>query len=192
MRSSTSANANGISGKLTNIPELGTFYLDVARGSPLEPYIGFGVGASFVSLKGGSPSAGQIDSSTRVFAFQPIIGANYYVTDQIAVGLQYRYFKTVDRWLNAASGQRFSFSNAAHIVLASLTYHFFAPTAAQAAEAPAPPPNGMREPVPALGLALAPEMIAPWRVRRRICISSSSISIRRSSPPPAGARPKRS
>ena len=47
-------------------------------------------------------------------------------------------------------------------MLASLTYHFFAPTAAQAAEAPAaPPPNGMREPVPALGLALAPEMIAP-------------------------------
>jgi OmpA-OmpF porin, OOP family len=44
-------------------------------------------------------------------------------------------------------------------VLASLTYHFFAP-AAQAAEAPAvPPPNAIREPVPALGLA--PEATAP-------------------------------
>lgn len=162
MRSSTSANANGVSGRLTNIPAMANFYLDIASGSPFEPYIGFGIGASFVSLKGGSPSAGQIDSSTRVLAFQPIIGANYYVTDQVAVGVQYRYFKTVDPWLNAASGQRFSFTNAAHVVLASLTYHFFAPTAAKAAEAPAaPPPNGMREPVPALGLALAPEKIAP-------------------------------
>jgi outer membrane protein OmpA-like peptidoglycan-associated protein len=163
MRSSTSANANGVSGKLTNIPAMVNMYLDIASGAPLEPYVGFGLGASFVSVKGASPSAGQIDSSTRVLAFQPIIGANYDVTDQVAVGLQYRYFKTVNPWFNTASGQRFSFANSAHVVLASLTYHFFAPTAAKAAEATvaAPPPNGMREPVPALGLALAPEKIAP-------------------------------
>jgi len=160
MRASTSANANGISGKLTNIPAMANVYLDIASGSRFEPYIGFGLGASFVSLKGTSPSAGRIDSSTHVFAFQPIIGANYNITDQIAVGLQYRYFRTVDPWLNTASGQRFSFTNSAHIVMASLTYHFFAPSAAKAAEAPAtPPPTGMRQPLPAL--ALAPEAIAP-------------------------------
>ena len=161
MRSSTSGNVGGISGRLTNIPAMANVYLDINNGSRLEPYIGFGLGASFVSLKGATASAGQIDSSTRVFAFQPIVGVNYNMTDQIAIGLQYRYFKTVDPWLNTASGQRFSFSNSAHVVLASLTYHFFAP-AAQAADAPAvPPPNAIREPVPALGLALAPEATAP-------------------------------
>jgi outer membrane protein OmpA-like peptidoglycan-associated protein len=162
MRGAMSANTNGISGRLTNIPAMANVYLDIPTGSRLEPYIGFGVGASFVSLKGTSPSAGQIDSSAHVFAFQPIIGANYFVTDQLAVGLQYHYFKTVDPSLNAASDQRFSFTNAAHVVLASLTYHFVALSETQAAEAPAtPPPAGMRQPLPALGLALAPEAIAP-------------------------------
>ena len=160
LRAATSANANGVSGRLTNIPAMANLYLDIVTGSRLEPYIGFGVGASFVSLKGTSPSAGRIDSSTHAFAFQPIIGANYYVTDQIAVGLQYRFLKTVDPWLSTASGQLFSFTNSAHVVLASLTYHFFAPTTAKAAEAPAtPPPPDIREPLPAL--ALAPEAIAP-------------------------------
>jgi len=162
MEAGTSANANGISGKLRNIPAMANFYLDMASGSRLEPYIGFGLGLSFVNLKGTSPSAGRIDSSAHAFAFQPIVGANYYVTDQIAVGLQYRYFKTVDPWLTTASGQRFSLTNSAHVVLASLTYHFFAPTASHAEAAPAPPPpSGMREPLPALGLALAPEAVAP-------------------------------
>jgi outer membrane protein OmpA-like peptidoglycan-associated protein len=157
MRSATSANANGISGHLTNIPAMANVYFDIDTGGKLEPYIGLGVGASFVSLKGATASAGQINSSTRVLAFQPIVGVNYNMTDQISVGLQYRYFKTADASFGTASGQRFSFSNSAHVVLATLTYHFFA-RQAKAAEAAsnAAPPNAIREPVPALGLALAP------------------------------------
>jgi outer membrane protein OmpA-like peptidoglycan-associated protein len=151
MRSATSRNANGISGRLTNIPAMANVYLDINSGSKLEPYVGFGLGVSFVSLKGAT-SAGQIDSSARAFAFQPIVGVNYNMTDQVGIGLQYRYFKTVDPWLNNASGQRFSFSNSAHVVLATLTYHFFAP-AAKAAEASAAPPAPIRDPAPGLALA---------------------------------------
>jgi outer membrane protein OmpA-like peptidoglycan-associated protein len=45
--------------------------------------------------------------------------------------------------------------------MATLTYRFLAPEA-KAADIPAPPtPQGMREPVPALGLALAPQAVAP-------------------------------
>ena len=161
MRASTSANANGVSGRLTNVPVMANFYLDIASGSRLEPFVGFGLGASFVSLKGNSPSAGPINSSTHAFAFQPIVGVNYNVTDQIAVGLQYRYFKTVDPWLSTASGQRVSFKNAAHIVLASLTYHFFAAAPKPPDAAPASPPQTMRAPVPALGLALPAQAAVP-------------------------------
>ena len=161
MRSATSANANGVSGRLTNIPVMANFYLDIANGSRIEPFVGFGLGASFVSLKGTSPSAGPIDSSAHAFAFQPIVGVNYNVTDRIAVGLQYRYFKTVDPWLSTASGQRVSFKNSAHVVLASLTYHFFAPAAKPPEATSAPPPQAIREPAPALGLALAAHAGAP-------------------------------
>jgi outer membrane protein OmpA-like peptidoglycan-associated protein/opacity protein-like surface antigen len=164
MRSPTSGNAGGISGRLTNIPAMANVYLDINSGGKLEPYVGFGFGASFVSLKGSTASAGQIDSSTHVFAFQPILGVNYNMTDQVAVGLQYRYFKTVDPWLTTGGGQRFSFSNSSHIVLATLTYHFLAPQA-KAAEMPAAPTApGMRKPVPALGLALAPAAHQPAHV----------------------------
>jgi OmpA-OmpF porin, OOP family len=149
MHAGSSSNFNGVSGKLTNIPAMANFYYDVPLASRLEPYIGFGVGASLVTLKGTAPSVGSIDSSTHVFAFQPIVGANYNVTDQVALGLQYRYFRTLDPSLTAASGQHFSFRNAAHVFLAGLTYHFFPPT-------PAPQPSsGIREPAPTLGLALA-------------------------------------
>ena len=56
-------------GKLTNIPAMANFYFDFASSSRFEPYIGFGLGVSFLSLKGTSPSAGPINSSTRAFAF---------------------------------------------------------------------------------------------------------------------------
>ncbi|HEX3972062.1 MAG TPA: OmpA family protein, partial [Stellaceae bacterium] len=162
MRSATSGNANGISGHLTNVPAMANVYFDIDTGGKLEPYIGFGLGASFVSLKGRTASAGRIDSSTHVLAFQPIVGVNYNMTDQIAVGLQYRYFKTVDPWISTASGQRVSFSNSAHVVLATLTYHFFAAQTQAAEASPAvASPNPIREPVPALGLALAPAAVAP-------------------------------
>ena len=162
MRSKISGSAPSLSGHLRNIPIMANGFLDFVNGTRLEPYVGFGLGMTMINLKAtGSGGTSLINASTRAFAFQPIIGVNLALTDQITAGVQYRYFKSVDAWLGATGGQRIEISNSANIVLATLTYHFFAP------KAPTPPAPvtepALAMPQPALATytpAMAPAPIA--------------------------------
>lgn len=136
-------------------------FLDIVNGSRIEPYVGFGLGMTMLSIHATGASGTLVNASTHTFAFQPMIGVNLALTDQLTAGLQYRYFKSVDAWLGANNGQRIEVSNSANIVLATLTYHFFAPRAAPASGAATEP--ALATPAPALATtapAMAPAAVA--------------------------------
>ncbi|HEY1506373.1 MAG TPA: OmpA family protein [Stellaceae bacterium] len=115
---------------------------DFRTGTPFVPYIGIGVGMASVSLDsfsvGGRPLS---DSNDVVFAYQPMVGVRYHVTDAIAIGAEYRYFATVDPTFKDSTGVKFTGRIESHNVLANLSVFFGAPPAPpQPAVAPAPVP----------------------------------------------------
>lgn len=149
MHSSVKSGSPALTGAVQNIPVMLNAYVDWANGTPFTPYIGIGMGFTAMTLTANGAAGRFIDSSQRVFAFQPIVGVDYAVTDQLAVGLQYRYFRSVQPGLATTGGARFSIDNASHNVLATLTYRFFAP-------APPPPAEAAPAPAPAAATTIAP------------------------------------
>jgi OOP family OmpA-OmpF porin len=142
MRSTLKSSAASLTGKLENIPVMANGFIDFDNETRVAPYIGLGVGMSIVSLETTATGGGAlVNSTTHVFAFQPIIGVNIKLTDRLTAGLQYRYFKTADPGFRAQGGQKLSINNSSNIVLATLTFHFFAPAkATPAAIVDATPP----------------------------------------------------
>jgi OmpA-OmpF porin, OOP family len=134
------------SGKVRVLDGMINAYWDFRTGTPFVPYIGIGVGAAHASLDnfavGGQPLS---NSSDTVFAYQPMVGVRYHVTDAIAIGVEYRYFATVQPTFKDSSGQPFKGRIESHNVLANLSYFFGAPPVGPApqivpAVAPPPPP----------------------------------------------------
>jgi OmpA-OmpF porin, OOP family len=67
-------------------------------GLPIIPHIGIGVGDVLLRTSGVSTFAGNaaINGHSNVVGYQGIIGAEYPVTDNLKVGLEYRYIGTSD------------------------------------------------------------------------------------------------
>jgi OmpA-OmpF porin, OOP family len=127
-------------------------YWDFRTGTPFVPYIGIGVGAARASLDSFSVAGKPLsNSSDTVFAYQPMVGVRFLVTDNIALGVEYRYFATVQPTFKDSSGQPFKGRIESHNVLANLSYFFGAPPAAPApvvAPAPVPAPVAVVVPPP--------------------------------------------
>jgi len=140
----TGANTGG-TGTVHIIDGMVNTYWDFRTGTPFVPYIGVGVGMAHVSLDNfavaGHPLA---NSSDTVFAYQPMVGVRYHITDALALGVEYRYFATVDPTFKDSTGVKFTGRVESHNVLANLSFFFGAPPAspiaAQPAVAPAPAP----------------------------------------------------
>jgi OOP family OmpA-OmpF porin len=159
MRAKISGSAPALSGHMQNIPIMANGFLDIVNGSRIEPYVGFGLGMTMLSIHATGASGTLVNASTHAFAFQPMIGVNLALTDRLTAGLQYRYFKSVNAWLGTNNGQRIEVSNSANIVLATLTYHFFAPKAAPASGATTEPALATTAPMPPAAIAKpAPHM----------------------------------
>lgn len=98
-----------------------------------------------------------IDDSATDFAWQLIGGARLAVTDNLDLGVKYRYFVIDGFELNAANGAPIEADFKSHSVLASLTYNFggsstpapvVAPPPAPVAAPPPPPPAPPPPPPP--------------------------------------------
>lgn len=152
-----------LTGRIENIPVMANLLYDFDTGTALTPYLGVGIGFSVLTLHNISTGGAQLfDTSQFVFAYQPMVGVNYALTDQLALGLQYRYFATANVVLRDAAGHDFAIRSTSHNVLASLTYYFEPPqqpTAAPASEAAAP----SLTPVAAPSLTPAPVVKSPPR-----------------------------
>ena len=142
--------AGSSSGEVHNTATMVNALWDLRTGTFIVPYIGIGVGASYVTLDNVTRNGALLsDSSQTVFAYQPMIGVNFQLTDQLALGVQYRYFATVDPSFNYAPGGKLGLKNSSHNVLAGLTWSFGVPAA--------PPPSA---PAPAV-YQLPPPLINP-------------------------------
>ncbi|MDE2165773.1 MAG: OmpA family protein [Alphaproteobacteria bacterium] len=138
------ATASSVSGSVKNTSAMVRALWDLRTGTNFVPYIGIGVGASHVTLDNVRANGTALsNSSDTVFAYEPIVGLNYLITPNLALGLEYRYFATVDPTFAYTPGGRLGLKNESHNVLASLTWYFGVPepTPAMQPGPPAPPPQ---------------------------------------------------
>lgn len=181
------------SGKVRVLDGMVNTYWDFRTGTPFVPYIGIGIGAARDSLDnfqvGGHPLS---NSSDVEFAYQPMVGVRYLITDAIAVGVEYRYFATVDPTFKDSSGQPFKGRIESHNVLANLSYFFGAPPAGpapQAAAAPPPPQAAPAPPPPAANpVSIIPPAGPPAAVEPARQIFVVFFELDRASMTPAGRR----
>ena len=97
-------------------------YYDFENSSALTPYLGVGIGAAHVEIKNASLLGYSIpgkDKDTE-FAYQFIAGIDYSVSQQMMVGLSYRYFGTSD--LKFEGDQEIEYGT--HNILASIRFNF--------------------------------------------------------------------
>jgi len=139
------------SGMLNGLVEFG-------KDDGFQIFAGGGVGFANLSLPVEVAGVGTvIDDDTTDFAWQLLAGARVALSDNVDLGVKYRYFVADDFGLEAANGRSIVADYSAHSVLASLTYNFGgraepAPVIAQPAPPPpvviAPPPRPTPPPMP--------------------------------------------
>lgn len=118
---------------------------------------GGGVGGANLRLPVEVAGVGTvIDDNTTDFAWQLIGGARFAVTDNLDLGVKYRYFVIDNFDLQAANGRSLSADYSAHSILASLTYNFGGRSAPEPVMAPPPPPPMMAPPPPPRPVAPPP------------------------------------
>jgi len=156
------ANSTSASGSMRNTSGMLNAFWDFRTDSAFVPYIGIGVGATSVRLDNVRRNGALLsDSSDLEFAYQPMVGVNFFVTPNLALGLQYRYFASVDPSFSFPGG-RVGVKNESHNVLASLTWYFGAPEAPPPVQ-PAPvvyqPPPQPAPPPPVVVAAPPPQPV---------------------------------
>jgi len=120
--------------------------LEFGNDDGFQIFAGGGVGIAKLNLPVEVSGVGTvIDDSATDFAWQLLGGARVALSDNVDLGVKYRYFVLDNFDLNAANGRPIVADYSAHSVLASLTYNF---GGAQPAPVPAPPPPVTAPPPP--------------------------------------------
>lgn len=127
---------------------------DIPTGWPITPYIGAGIGWARLKADSINVSGVQVvDDTDNQFAYQGIVGAAYSITPNLKLGLDYRYFATLDPEFSTSAGTKVDGEYSAHTVMLGLRWEFGAPAPRpQPVAAPTPPP-----PAPAPAPAPAPQ-----------------------------------
>jgi outer membrane protein OmpA-like peptidoglycan-associated protein len=129
---------------------------DINLGWPVTPYVGVGAGYARIKAKNINVSGAQVmDDSDNQFAYQGIVGASYAITPNLKLGLDYRYFATLDPEFSTNTGTKVDSEYSAHTVMLGLRWEFGAPSRPQPVAAPTPPPPAPA-PAPAVTPAPAP------------------------------------
>ena len=137
---------------------------DFDTGSNWVPTLGLGIGAARVrdSGIGNLTAAGDsVSGSDTRPAYQGIVGLGYKLSDQLTLGLDYRYFASLTPEFRTAAGVSVDNDYKSHTVLLGLRYAFNPPKkpmmpAAAPMPAPAPAPVVAAAPPPAPAPAPAP------------------------------------
>ena len=129
-------------------------------GWPVDPYIGFGIGASILRdgwsagpfvgqvrvgnnvITGAQASGTWASSTTTQFAYQGIAGIRYNINPALAFDIDYRYFATTQPQFSTVPAKlsaKYNSNNASNNVLASFVVKFGAPPPPPVVAPPAPP-----------------------------------------------------
>ncbi|MCX9148721.1 OmpA family protein [Erythrobacter sp. WG] len=124
--------------------------IDFGRDDGLQVYAGGGAGIARVDFELGVPGrADFIDDSGTAFAWQGIAGLRYPVTDNIDVGLKYRYFRVENLNINGFNNAPLEARLESHSALASVIVNFGGRRQPEPVAAPpAPPPVAPPPPPP--------------------------------------------
>jgi OmpA-OmpF porin, OOP family len=100
--------------------------LDFGDDDGLQGFIGGGVGVSRVDvdLSVNSAGPGFVNDSDTVFAWQALAGVRAPLTDNIDVGVKYRFFNADDISLVSSRGADVDTRFRSHSLLGTLTYNF--------------------------------------------------------------------
>lgn len=138
----------GASGRISNITAMGNVIYDINTGTFITPYIGIGVGASYAQVRA-TPGAGAASTTSFsdhdvVLAYQGIAGVSFQVTPELALGVDYRFFGTMEPRFgsNLTPSSDHSFTNRQHTVTAGIRYLF------GQVPPPPPPPEPVAPPPP--------------------------------------------
>lgn len=97
-------------------------YYDFKNETKFTPYVGGGLGVSFIEASTYSEDSSFIYTSEgddEVLAYNLMAGLNYAATDNITVGAEYKYFGTEEVNLDGVKAD-----NESHNVGVTLAYHF--------------------------------------------------------------------
>jgi OmpA-OmpF porin, OOP family len=127
--------------------------LDFGDDDSVQGFVGGGIGVARVKLSDYRlrNGAGFLNDSDTGFAYQGLAGVRAPISDNVDIGLKYRFFTVDNVDLVDRVGRATSTRYRSHSILGSLIYNF-----GGAAEPLAPPPPPAPEPV-----APAPEPVAP-------------------------------
>ena len=95
-----------VGGDISNGSLMVNLLYDIHTGSPWVPFVGGGIGHSWVYIDNLTDSAGTtfIDDSTSAFAYQFKAGVAYQFNPNLAATVTYRYFGTNSLAFTATSG----------------------------------------------------------------------------------------
>ena len=101
-------------------------YFDFRTNLPVVPYIGAGVGAMHIRHDddGAGGATGSIDDDDTALAYQVMAGFYRHISDNLAVGFEYRFIETEDFTLSRSVGADFEDEYNQHSALVTLTLGF--------------------------------------------------------------------
>lgn len=123
--------------------------VELGKDDGFQIYGGGGAGIARLELPVQVAGIGTvIDDHQTDFAWQLIGGVRMPITENLGLGVKYRYFVLDDFELDGANGANLRANYRAHSVLASLTYSFGGRSAPEPVEAPPPAPAPVMAPPP--------------------------------------------
>lgn len=120
----------GPGGRVRSISVMGNVIYDIPTSIGVTPFAGVGVGGARVEARSlGPDKGGAVTTGTKIVpAYQALAGVNVGVTDNVAVGVTYRYFATDKASIASNAGTPTKFAIRDHSLMAGLTWAFNAPT----------------------------------------------------------------
>ncbi|MCF8479395.1 MAG: OmpA family protein [Rhodospirillum sp.] len=118
----------GSNGDLNSVSVMANAIYDVPLGMDFYPYVGAGVGMSWVMADMVEPSTGlSVNDDDIAFAYQGIAGVGYNVTENVGVTLDYRFLGTTGLQFNSNAGNVDYDAYYNHTVMVGLRYSFTKP-----------------------------------------------------------------
>ena len=122
--------------------------LDFGPDDGLQGFVGGGVGVARIKNQVYIPIGQQVDDTDTGFAYQALAGIRYPVTDNVDVGLKYRFFNEDNVDLVGRGGSALKTRFRSHSMMLTLGYNFGSPEVMVPVPVPIPVPVPVPVPVP--------------------------------------------
>ncbi|WP_296716304.1 OmpA family protein [Erythrobacter sp.] len=99
--------------------------VDIGDDDGFQVFAGGGAGIAIVDFELSTPETGMLaDDTDTTFAYQGLAGVRYAVTENIDLGVKYRYFRADNVNVDGFGGSPLEIALESHSVLASLLFNF--------------------------------------------------------------------